>query len=176
MRPGRPRTLLLALTAAALLCARAQANPLTEADVRLMVRVLGFLRPAPRNDGTIAIVYDAADPASWSRARTIASYFGTGLKAGNATLTARVVSVDGLSNGGFVAIIAPGGVTADLTGPGPGLTNIPCLTGDLALVREGHCTLAVRSYPRPDVTLSRAAAAKSGINFASAFLMMINQL
>jgi hypothetical protein len=167
--------LALALPAAIILYGVAHAASLSDKDVQLMVRAIGFLRPEPDNSGIVAIAYDAADPDSKRDAEAIASYFAGGLKAGPAVLLPRVLDGPRLAGGGFAAIITASGANLDLVAAAARQWHAPCLTGDASLVRSGRCVLSVRSEPKVEITVSRTAAADVGVSFVSAFLMMVTQ-
>jgi hypothetical protein len=153
----------------------ADAASITDQDVRLMVRAIGFLRPEPNDGGIVAIAYEASNPASRQDAEAIAGYFGSGLKAGRAVLLPRVVDGRQLISGGYVAIITASGVNIDLVAAAGRALHIPCLTGEVSLVRSGRCVMSVKSDPKVEITVSRSAAANGDVTFASAFLMMVSQ-
>jgi hypothetical protein len=155
--------------------AAGHAASLTDKDVQLMVRAIGFLQPRPVDGAVVAIAYEASDPASKQDAEAIAGYFGEGLKAGPTTLTARAADDRQLMAGGYVAIITASGANLDRIAAAGRALHVPCLTGDAALVRSGHCVMSVRAGPKVEITVSRLTAAGADVSFASAFLMMVNQ-
>ena len=163
---------VLVLLAAVMSHGAARAASITQKEAELLVRVMGFLQPPP-SGGTIAIAFDLASAASRQDAETIAGYFGSGLKAGGATLTARVMDGGQLSSGGFVAIIAARGASLDQVAALSRAHRVPCLTGDTRAVESSQCTIAVRSEPRVEILVNRASAASAQVGFGSAFLMMI---
>jgi hypothetical protein len=163
----------LGLACAVVFQVAGNAASLTDVDVRLMVRAIGFLQPRPADGGIVAIAYDAADPASKQDAEAIAGYFGDGLKAGNAMLAPRIEDVGQLAAGGFVAIITARGVNLGRVAAIGRALHVPCLTGDPAQIGTSLCVMAVRSKPTVEITVSRAAAASGEVTFAAAFLMMI---
>src|SRR4051794_28942671 len=79
----------------------ANAASLTQKDVQIMAKAIGFLEPPPTGQAIVAIAYDPADPSSKQDADAIAGYFGGGLKAGAAVLKPKVTEVGQLSAGGF---------------------------------------------------------------------------
>jgi hypothetical protein len=165
----------LALVASIVICAAGHAASLSDKDVQLMIRAIGFLQPRPADGGLVAIAYEASDPASRQDAEAIAGYFGGGLKAGQATLRPRVMDDRQLMAGGFVAIITASGANIDRIAAAGHASHVPCLTGEVSLVRSGRCVLSVTSDSKVEITVSRAAAASDEITFALAFLMMITQ-
>ena len=174
MRRSRSRV-CLALAAAVIMHAAGHAASLSDKDVQLMVRAIGFLQPRPSDGGIVAIAYEGSDPASRQDAEAIAGHFGDGLKAGRAVLMPRVVDDKQLATGGFVAIITASGANVERIAAAERALHVPCLTGDVSVVLSGRCVMAVRSEPKVEITVSRVAAASGEITFVSAFLMMINQ-
>jgi len=164
----------LALFAAIATFAPVQAASLTDGDVRLMVRAIGFLRPQPGDNAIVAIAYAASDPTSRQDAEAIASYFGTGLKTGSVNLRPHVMDERQLAAGGIVAIITASGTNVTLVAAVARTLHVPCVTGDVAQVRSGRCAVSVRSTPKVEITVSRAVTVDSEVSFASAFLMMVN--
>ena len=171
----RQSGVILAMSAAVMMQGGARAASLTDKDVQVMVRAIGFLQPQPADGGIIAIAYDASNPASKQDAEVISGHFGTGLKAGRALLIPRVMDERHLTAQGIVAIIAANGVDIDAVAAAGRVLHVPCMTGEISLVRAGRCVLSVRSDPKVEITVSRVAAASGDVTFASAFLMMVNQ-
>jgi hypothetical protein len=168
--------LALALLAAAGGFASASAGSLTQKDVQIVAKAIGFLEPPPSGAVMVAIAYDPADSASKQDADTIASYFGEGLKAGAAILKPKVVEVGQLSGGGFIAVVAAGGTKiAQVAAAGKAL-HITCITADSAAVVAGQCVMSVKSEPKVEIQINRAAAASSGVAFGSAFMLMAHAI
>jgi hypothetical protein len=163
---------VLVLLAVQLIVPSARAASLSQKEVQILVKAMGFLEPAPTGAGTVAVAYDSANPASRADADAIAGYFGDGLKAGRATLTAKVVDVGQLSVGGFVAVIAAAGAKVDQVDSATQALHVACVTGDAAAVQAGRCVMSVRSEPRVEILISSAAATNSNVGFGTAFLLM----
>ncbi len=174
----RPATwsLALSLLAAAGGYNPASAGSLTQKDVQILAKAIGFLEPPPSGAATVAIAYDPADPASKQDADAIAGYFGEGLKAGAAVLKPKVVEVGQLSGGGFVAVVAASGVKIDQVAKAAQTLHVTCVTTDAAAVQAGQCVMSVKSDPKVEIEINRAAAASSGVAFGSAFLLMAHAI
>jgi hypothetical protein len=157
-------------------CNAAEASSLTQKDVQIMAKAIGFMEPAPSGAATVAIAYDPANPASKQDADAIAGYFGDGLKAGNATLKPKVVEVGQLSAGGFLAVVAASGAKMDLISSATRAQHIACITADAAAVQAGQCVMSVKSDPKVEILISKSAASGSGVGFGSAFLMMAHEI
>jgi hypothetical protein len=172
---GKPvACILLALAAIVIGCHAADAQALSQKDVQIIAKAIGFLEPAPSGTATVAIVY--TDAASKQAATTIAGYFGGGLQAGGATLKSRVVTPADLAAGGFLAIIAPDGAIAGQVSAAAKAQHALCVTADEAAVQSGACAMAVKTTPSVEIIVNKAAAAAAGVGFGSAFLLMAHQI
>lgn len=168
--------LALALLAVAGYHGVAGAASLTQKDVQILAKAIGFLEPPPSGNGTVAIAYEPSDPASRQDADAIAGYFGTGLQAGSATLKATVTAVGQLSAGGFVAVVAAAGVKVDQVAAATRALHVACITSDATAVQSGQCVMSVKSEPKVEILISRSAAASSNVGFGSAFLLMAHEI
>lgn len=154
----------------------ARAATLTPKDVLILGRIFGFLDPAVAADGVVAVVYADGNDASRKDAEAIAGYFGDGLKVGTATLKPKLVDVAALGDGaGFVAIIAAQGASGAAVMAAAKAHNIVCASGEVDQVQAGKCIVAIRSDPKVEITLNRAAASAANVGFAAAFRMMIHE-
>ncbi len=167
---------VLALLGACLWFGTAHAASMSQKDVQIIAKAIGFMEPAPSGAGTVAIVYNASDSASKQDAEAVAAYFGDGLKAGNAVLKPKVVAVGELGAGGFLAIIAPGTTMNDQVSAASRAQHALCITTDDAAVHSGACAMSVKSEPKVEITISRSAATAAGVGFGSAFLLMAHQI
>jgi hypothetical protein len=154
----------------------ARADGLTQKDVQILAKALGFLAPAPAGDAVVAIAFDPADPATRKDAETVAGYFGDGLKAGSAILKPKVVELSQLRAGGFVAVIVAAGVKGDQIASASKSLRVACITADASAVESGQCLMSVKSTPKVEILISRSAAAGSGVGFGSAFLLMAHEI
>lgn len=175
-RPPRPwfRLACLVLLAALLPRAAANAEPLSDRDVQLMARIVGFLEPRPTGTRVVAIAHDPANPASRREAETIAASFGPGLRSGTLTLVPRIVEARSLGMGGFAAIIVAHGTDLGLVAAASGQLHVPSLAEDDASARSRQVTVVIRTGPKPGVAVNLNAAQSSGVTFAPAFLMMVD--
>ena len=154
----------------------AQAASMTPKDVLILTKAIGFLQPAPSGIATIAIAYELDNADSKQDAEAIASYFGDGLKAGSALLRPKIVEVGQLAAGGFVAVISAASVKVDQIAAATRALHVACITADAAAVQAGQCVMSVKSAPKVEILISRAAAASSNVGFGSAFLLMAHEL
>ena len=169
---------LIAIGAMALAMPTAHAE-ITAKDVQVMARALGFTEKPPTGDVNVAIVYAPGNPESAKEADDLQKLMGAGLKAGNLTLKPVMVKIDDLASAGDVgAFLLTEGVGAD-GAKVAGATKAkqkPCLTVDMAQVQSGACVMGVKSEPKVEIVVNKAAAEAAGISFGAAFRMMITEL
>jgi hypothetical protein len=168
---------LLALGTIAAASGPARAD-VTQKDLQVMARALGFTEKPPTGDVVIGIVYAPGNPQSAKEAQDIQKLLGDGLKGGAITLKPLLVKIDDAGSADVGAFLLTEGVGAD----GSKLAAItkskqkPCMTVDIAQVQSGACLLGVKSEPTVEIIVNKAAAADSGVSFAASFRMMIKEL
>ena len=161
---------------AAMLPRAGLATSLTGKDALIIGKILGFLDP-PRSGGTVAVVYAVDNPASQADAAAIVDLFQTGSNGGSNTVTAEALPATSLGQGKrYAAVIVAAGTPIEMVAAVIQTGGALCITGDIALVQAGACTLAVQSEPHVEITLNRKAAAAAGIDFATAFRMLIHEI
>jgi hypothetical protein len=154
----------------------ASAASLSSKDVQLIAKVITFLDPPPAG-GRIAIVYAGGSAAARTDAEAIMALFGDGVRTRRGLITAILVEASALAEAaGYSAVIlaadTPGGVVTAAAKAG----RIPCISADTTLVHSGACMIAVRSEPKVDITVNRAAARDAGVAFAPVFQLLIREL
>jgi len=147
-------------------------------DLRLIAQSMGFLLRPPTGTQEVGIVYPTGSAAGRAAAERIATAFGPGLSAGEVTLLPRVLSLDQASRSPPLAAMV---LTDDLL-PQAGLLaaavagkGVLTITSDPAVVTAGEAVMAVRSLPRVEIFVSRVAARQAGVEFSTAFRMMIQE-
>lgn len=179
-RPNRaPRraTCWLALALATGLAATpGRAASLQRQDIDILGRALAFLDPAVPAGAIVAIVYAADDPASRRDAEALLEQFGPGLATASGVLPARLVESSTLAGGQYGLIVAAAGAPAGVVAAAARAQHVLCVTGDVAAVQAGTCTLALRSAGRVEILLNRDAASQSGQRFTTAFRIMVHEL
>lgn len=169
---------ILSVGFAASVTSVAQAD-VTAKDVQVMARALGFTEKPPTGDVTIGIVFAPGNPQSAKEAEDLKALLGDGLKAGNLTLKPVLVKIDDLAGAGDVAaFLLTEGVGADgaKLAAATKAKQKPCVTVDIAQVQSGACVMGVKSEPKVEIVVNKAAAADSGVSFAASFRMMITEL
>jgi hypothetical protein len=150
------------------------AATLNARDLQVVARAVAFMTPAPTGTVEVGIVHGDAGRAE---AEALAATFGEGVRANAVTLRPATVTVaQATASPMKVLLLTPsalpqaGAIAGAVAGKAV-LTVAP----DVAAVERGLAVMAVRSEPRVEIFVSRAAAAASGTSFASAFRMMIQE-
>jgi hypothetical protein len=152
----------------------AWAGTFSAKDAAIIAKAMGFLDPAPPG-GVLAVLY--SDAASKADADAVAALFQGGLSSTGGSITAKAVDAAGLGDGsGFVGVIVASGAATPGAMAAAKAHHIPCITADPSLVQSGACVMTVASDPKVDITVSRAAATSAGVNFSSAFAMLIHEI
>ncbi|MHB1204094.1 MAG: hypothetical protein ACYCZX_00890 [Rhodospirillaceae bacterium] len=149
----------------------------TALDLLIAARVMGFMERGPKGDVAVGIVYDPGSGQSVQDAADVQKLFGEGLKAGNLVLKPVMVKTGEIAAakvGLFFLTEGVGGNGAGVAAAGRA-QHIPCVTVDIAQVRNGACVIGVRSQPKIEILVNQAAAADSGITFGAVFRMMITE-
>lgn len=153
------------------------AEAMTQNDLLIAGRALGFLAKPPTGEITVGIVYVAANPQSVLEADELQKMLAGGLKVGNVTLKPLRVSPTEAAGADVQLFLLTTGVGSEgaRVGQAAKKKHILCVTIDIDQVRSGNCAMAVRSAPKIEILVNRAAAAESNISFATVFLMMITE-
>ena len=146
-------------------------------DIQVAGRVLHFQVPPYSGEIVVAIVFDQHQPASVAEANALGALLGTGLPVGNLTLRPRLVEQRQLSApGDYGAIFAASGVDDQLLSAGLRSHRVLCLTRHLGQVEHGACVVAICSEPQVVIVVNETNASAVGLQFATAFRMMVREI
>jgi hypothetical protein len=153
------------------------AQAVSLSDLQIAVRALGFINNPPTGKVSVGVVYAPDIPGSTQEAQELQAILGNGLQVGNLFLKPVMVPVnDGdISTVGLLFLTQGLGSISRTLLSASKKKRILCVTTDITQVIKGACALGVKSYPKIEILVNRAAAANSGITFASAFNMMITE-
>jgi hypothetical protein len=154
----------------------AHAEP-TARDLQVLARALGFLERPAGSSAEIGIVYPQQSAAGKAEAMRIASFFGDGLRAGTLTVRPKLVTLEAVAEAGAAALLLTDAAVAQAPRIAHAVAgrSILTVTSDRALIEAGSVVMVVRSEPRVEVLVNRAAAQAAGVTFAPAFRMMIQE-
>jgi len=153
----------------------AAAASLSAKDLQVLGRALAFLQPPP-GAGSIAVVFAHDDAASRRDAEAIVALLGDGLRSGGSLLRPMLRDSQSLAAGDFSVLVVAQGANGEAILAASRATHALCVTGDLAAVQAGLCTMAIWSEPRVEVVISHAAAVAAGIEFVAAFRLMVREI
>ncbi|MES2219043.1 MAG: hypothetical protein V4501_11605 [Pseudomonadota bacterium] len=146
-------------------------------DLEVAVRALGFTNNPPTGKLNIGIVYSPNVSSSVQEAENLQKLLGGGLQVGNLFLKPIMIKINEADNAdvGLFFLTQGVGIDGRKLLPASNKKPIVCITTDISQVIAGACVLGVKSHPKVEILVNRAAAAKSGTKFATAFNMMITE-
>jgi hypothetical protein len=150
----------------------------TQNDLVVAARALSFIQSPPKGDVAIGIVYLPSNPESAAEAQNLQKLIGAGLKVGNLTLKPVLVHLDEAqsANVGLFFLTTGLGLSAGRLTAAIKAKRIPCVTVDIPQVLSGLCSIGVRSQPKVEILVNRAAALESGVAFVAVFRMMVTEI
>lgn len=151
---------------------------MTQDDLLVAARALSFMQNPPAGDVRVGIVYSAGDARSVQEADNLQRMLAGGLKVGNLTLLPVKLKIDDLAAANVQLFLLTNYVGNDAArvSAASKAKHLPCITDDIAQVQNGTCVMGVRSDPRIEIFVNRAAAASSGTSFATVFRMLITEI
>jgi hypothetical protein len=174
----RIKSAILAIGAVAALLSIPASAEVTQTDMLVAGRAIGFIDNLKHGDVRVGIVYDPGIAQSSQQAAELSTLLNNGLRIGSLTLKPVMLPAGKPDNAGIdLFFLTEGaGSTAARVRRVSRERKIPCITFDLNQVRNANCAMGVRSQPRIEVFVNRAAAEASGIELASVFRMMITEI
>lgn len=145
----------------------------TQRDIQVAARALNFMEPPFNGEVVMGIVFDPANNRSRDQADAIRNMLGDGLTSGNLRLVPELVPVAEVANA-RVNLFFLTEFLGDISQLSVG--RLPCVTVDIAQVRDGFCAMGIQSVPKIEIVVNQDAAAKSGKQFASVFRMMVREI
>lgn len=166
----------------AAVCCMASAIPVCSEilpqDLQIAARALSFMETPLTGVVRAGIVYSARDPRSVRQADELERMLGRSARFGNLDVRAVRVEIGALARASVDLFLLTDFVDAADAGRAAlsGTRSVPCVTTDIQHVRDGVCMMGIRSRPKVEILINRAAAAKSGVEFATVFRMLITEL
>jgi hypothetical protein len=138
-------------------------------DMDVIAKAIEFISNGPSGDVKVDIIYDPGNAGSVADANAAATLLGSGVSSGKLKLTGKKAES---SSGAKVAYIAKG---AEAKAPALNAKGIITVSADPECARSGQCVLSVTSSPKVEIHVSSAASKSAGVEFGSAFRMMITE-
>lgn len=157
-------------------CAAPPVQAMSQSDVMVAARILGFLEKPPSGELVVGIVQAPGNRQSQAEAADLQQALGSGLRVGNIVLKPLRITADDVGTADVkLFFLTSGVVDASKVAAASAARKIPCITGDMEQVRQGNCGVGVRSMPTVEILVNRLAATNSGLSFATAFRVMITE-
>ena len=149
----------------------------TAQDLQILVRALGFLERPPTGIAELGIAYPAASAAGRAEAERVAAAFGDNLRAGALTLRPRLIPAEAAGRAQVVALLLTDAALPQAAQIADALagSGVPTIATTATAFEGGKVVLVLRSQPRVEILVSRAAAQTARVGFATAFRMMIQE-
>jgi hypothetical protein len=149
-----------------------------QSDLLIAGRAMSFLRTPMVGEVRVGIVYAPDVDRSTEDAQSVLRILGDGQKVGNLVLKPILVKVAELANAqvGLLYLTDGLGSAGAAVASASRTRHLPCFTVDIAQVKNGSCLMGVRSQPKIQILVNRAAATASGVEFSPIFRMMITEL
>jgi hypothetical protein len=149
----------------------------TPTDLQVAARALSFMERPLVGSVRVGILYAPNDPRSVREAEALRDLLGTGLKAGKLELKPLLVKIGDAATARVDLFFLTEFVSAaQASAAGIAVRKVPCVTTDIPQVVSGACLMGVRSSPKVQIMINRAAAKDSGITFATVFRVMITEI
>jgi hypothetical protein len=150
----------------------------TQTDVLVAGRAMGFGEGFGGREVRMGIVFVPSSAQSMQDANELKTILGNQLRIGNNVLTPILLRTDQVADADVGIFFLTGGVgaAAAKVAIASKTRKIPCITFDLAQVRNGTCTMGVQSQPRIEVFINREAAAESKTVLSPVFRLMVREL
>lgn len=150
----------------------------SEKEVAVATRALSFIEPTLKGSVKTVVFYKDGDAASRSEAQRIRSALsGKKVKGASFSVTLASASNTSAASGAKVVFVARGLKSrhASIFSAASAARAIT-ISSDLSCVRSGKCVVGVKSSPKAEILVSRQARQKTKVGFASAFLMLVNEV
>lgn len=151
---------------------------LSSTDLLVAARAIGFIENLRAGPITVGIVYLPGSAESAQQAHEIASLMDTGLRVGDLVLKPTLIPLSQAKAAKVSLFFLTQGVGTQATQLArvSQARKIACVTFDIAQVRNGDCTMGIRTQPRIEILVNRNAAEASGTDFAAVFRIMITEI
>lgn len=166
----------LAVLLASIVTAAAAAEP-GPAEFEIIARTLGFLTPPPRGTIEIGLVYPTGSEAGRAEAERIAASLGNQFGVDDLTLRPRPMTVEEAGHANVpvllitrAALPQAQSLAATLAGK-----RVITVSTELTSVDARQIVVVVSAHPSIEIFVSRAATKVAGLQFSSAFRMLIQE-
>ena len=160
------------------LAASAKASDVTQKDIQIIGRSLGFMEDLSPGPLELGIVYIRNDAETQRQAAAMQALM-VEAPMGKIPLRPRLVAVDELAtlDHAHALFIVPTAapVAAKVAAAGRRL-HIPVISTDGACAEAGNCVLSFSSSPTVEIIFNRSSAEAAGVRFTAAFRMLVKKI
>jgi hypothetical protein len=167
----------LGLTIGLVIAAGPASAEFTQTDVLVAGRAIGFIQKIGGGELRVGIVFEPESAQSVQDSNDLKAVLGNQLRVGNNVLKPVMLRIEQVAGADVGLFFLTGGIGAAARKVASVSKDrkIPCITFDLAQVRDGTCTIGVQSRPKIEVFVNRKSAADSGTILSSVFRLMITE-
>ena len=145
-------------------------------NIAVATRAVGFMEPKLAGPTPVAVVYAGGDGASEADASQIARALSSASVSG-VTFKPQLVPSSDLAAIGRAKVVFVAARTPNQAAVFGAASKARAVTisFDMGCVAAGHCIVGVRTSPKVEIVVSRAALQASGIRFSQDFLMLVTE-
>jgi hypothetical protein len=154
------------------------AAAVTDKDVLVASRTIGFIEPALTGSIPTAIIYDKNNATSRSEAELIKSALVSINKVKTATIKPQLVDIealDGLANSKVAFLTSGLSSQQAAIFKETSRRGIVSISTDMSCVTSERCVVGVASSPKVQIVISRTARVATNAKFGAAFMMLITE-
>ena len=175
---GLKRCALPVLIASLVLAVSSAQADVTRTDMQVAARALSFISNPLTGPVKVGILYSKSSSRSVRQAENLRAMLADGLRVGSLQMSPVLVELREAADADVDLFFLTEHIEPNATDTLADNTSAPilCVTTDIDQVRNGACTIGVRSRPKVEVFVSMAAAKASDITFSTVFRVMITEL
>lgn len=166
------------LIASCVLAANSARADVTRTDMQVAARALSFVSNPLAGPVQVGILYSESSSRSVRQAENLRAMLAGGLRVGSLQMSPVLVELRNAADSDVDLFFLTEHIAPNAIDTLAENTSVPilCITTDIEQVRNGACTIGVRSRPKVEVFVSMAAARASDITFSTVFRVMITEL
>lgn len=170
-------TYVLALMLIQLFSAAKATASVTEKDIQVIARIIGFLEKSPKGNVEIAVIKD--NPNTQKDIEAFLALIGSSKTVGNITLTAIPTNYADLASTKAKVIFIPHGTDEAQLDKLFTLAShhklVTISNSEQCLIKK-KCAISIISAPAVDIKISIAAATATNVSLSPTFRMMIKEV
>lgn len=165
--------------AVALLSVPAHASDVTERDIQIIGRTLGFMEDLHPGPLDLGIVYSHGDAESQHQAAAMQAMLAGMPVVGKVSLQPHLIAAEDLNtldHADALFIVPAAGQTSARAAAAGRRLHAPVISTDERCAEAGHCVISFSSAPTVEIIFNRSSAEAAGVRFTAAFRMLVKKL